>query len=75
MMLSYIALSLAVIFLVLKLTGFLDEFTEAMRGGRDGGVRWLQKLLGPPPEDPDLEKRLDVFKDFFEGQSDEEEDE
>lgn len=70
-MLALVALTLALIFVLLWRTGFLDDLAEILRGT-------------PPPEeapeqiedtsyDPDKDRRLDVFKNYLEGESNEEE--
>lgn len=70
-MLPYVVFLLAVVFLILKLSGVLDRFTEFM------GQRWKDQVWSAPPilEEPvddEFEGRLDVFREFLEGQSQEE---
>ena len=61
-MLPYVAFLLAVVFLILKLSGVLDRFTELMR----------QKSEDHVEVDRDMDKRLEVFRDFLETPSEEE---
>jgi len=61
-MLPYVAFLLAVVFLILKLSGVLDSFTEFMR----------QRWEGQEKVDEDIEKRLEVFREFLEAPSEEE---
>lgn len=71
-MLPYVVFLLAVVFLMLKLSGVLDRFTEFM------GQRWKDQAWSTPPmleepvDDEEFEGRLDVFREFLEGRSQEE---
>lgn len=70
-MLPYVAFLLAVVFLILKLSGVLDRFTELMN------QRWKDQAQSTPPmlEEPvdeEFEDRLNVFREFLEGRSQEE---
>lgn len=70
-MLPYVVFLLAVVFLMLKLSGVLDRFTEFM------GQRWKDQAWSTPsmleePVDEEFEGRLDVFREFLEGRSREE---
>ena len=71
-MLPYVAFFLAVVFLILKLSGVVDRFTELM------GQRWGNQVQSTPPilEEPvdheEFEGRLDVFREFLDGRSQEE---
>lgn len=62
-MLPILALSLAVVFFILLRQGLLDELPQrlgrAIRSGRRRSSR----------SSPDEERRLEVFKDFIEGDS------
>jgi len=69
-MLPYVAFLLAVVFLILKLSGVLDKFTEFMRQRWDGQVRSTPPMLEEPVEDEEFEGRLNVFREFLEGRSD-----
>ncbi|HLE03341.1 MAG TPA: hypothetical protein VI729_01840 [Anaerolineales bacterium] len=62
-MLPIFALSLAVVFFVLLRQGILDQLPEWLRSG-------LQRRTPPRiAKDTEEERRLEVFKDFFEGDS------
>ena len=61
-MLPYVAFLFAVVFLILKLSGALDSFTEFMRQRNENHVE----------VDEEMDKRLEVFRDFLETPSEEE---
>ncbi len=69
--LPYVALSLAVLFFALLRLGVLDDLARGARrrGSRSGQTRG--KLLESNDE-PELAKRLEVFKDFLEGDDEQE---
>jgi hypothetical protein len=68
-MLPYIAFTLAVIFVILKISGAWDEFTSAMRNiQRFEGHRELSKHETVDESDTN---RLEVFREFLEGPLDE----
>ena len=54
MSLAVLAFSLAIVFVIVWRLGLLDELSRLTGGGR-------------VPRDPDEERRLEVFKDFFSG--------
>jgi len=62
-MLAIVALSLAVVFFVLLRLGILDHLPERLGGGLQ---RRIPRRIG---KDTEEERRLEVFKDFFEGDS------
>ncbi len=63
MIIAFIGLSLAVLFFVLYRSGILEELPRILsRSPEDGPVQ----------HDPEEERRLEVFKDFFEEDSDSE---
>ena len=68
-MLPYVVFLLAVMFLIFKLSGVLDRFTEFM------GQRWKDQawstpsMLEEPVHGDEFEGRLDVFREFLEGRS------
>lgn len=62
-MLPIIALSLAIIFFVLLRLGILDQLPERLRTGLQ---RRIPRRIG---KDTEEERRLEVFKDFFDGDS------
>ena len=73
-MLPYIVIILAVIYFVVKGTGFLDELAKS-RGAQDdpeekSGWRLLERMRN----DSDMNRRLEVFKDFL-GDNNEDEEE
>lgn len=69
--LPYVALSLAVLFFALLRLGILDDLA---RGARRRGSRSVQTRgkLPKSNDEPELAKRLEVFKDFLEGDDEQE---
>lgn len=63
MIIAFIGLSLAVLFFVLYRSGILEDLPRLLSGNPEDG---------PVPHDPEEERRLEVFKDFFDSDSDEE---
>ncbi|MEE9217228.1 MAG: hypothetical protein V3U32_07315 [Anaerolineales bacterium] len=63
LILAFIGLSLAVLFIVLYRSGILEELPRLLSGNPEDG---------PVQYDPEEERRLEVFKDFFEDDSDKE---
>ncbi len=63
MIIAFLGLSLAVLFFVLYRSGILDDLPRIL-GGTPGDESY--------PPDPEEERRLEVYKDFFEGDSDDE---
>ena len=70
-MLPLVALSLAVLFFVMLRSGILDDLANEMRGDRSPSRRATGKLPAPE-DDPEVSKRLEVFKDFLEGDEEQE---
>jgi hypothetical protein len=73
-MLPFVVVLSAIVFLILKISGFLDEFTNAMRGyweTRDGRIREIMKELSV---DKDADDRLEVFREFLSDKPDTDED-
>ena len=62
-MLPIVTLSLAIIFFVLLRLGILDQLPERLRSGLQ---RRTPRRIG---KDTEEERRLEVFKDFFDGDS------
>ena len=62
-MLAIVALSLAVVFFVLLRLGILDRLPEGLGRGLQ------RRMSGRIGKDTEEERRLEVFKDFFEGDS------
>ena len=71
-MLPYLAFLLAVMFLILKLSGVLDRFTEFMGQRGKDQAQSPPSMLEEPVDDEEFEGRLDVFREFLEGRSPEE---
>ena len=73
-MLPYIVIILAVIYFVVKGTGFLDEFAKSQRAQDDPEEKPGWRLLERMRNDSDMNRRLEVFKDFL-GDNNEDEEE
>jgi len=63
LIIAFLGLSLAVLFFVLYRSGILEDLPRIIGGDSEDG---------PLPHDPEEERRLEVYKDFFEGDSDSE---
>ncbi|MFV2045049.1 MAG: hypothetical protein ACC700_17660 [Anaerolineales bacterium] len=63
MIIAFLGLSLAVLFFVLYRSGILEDLPRILSGTPDDESY---------PPDPEEERRLEVYKDFFEGDSDDE---
>lgn len=68
-MLAVVVILLVLLYLVLKATGLLDELIRIQRN--PGEKTWGQFFLR---EDPVDDERLEVYRDFFEDDSDPEND-
>jgi hypothetical protein len=71
-MLPFVAFGAAVLFLIVKYSGMLDAFTEAMRGGGRRASEWrmeARRLL----EHPDSDSRLEIYREFLERPGDDDE--
>ncbi|MCJ7569180.1 MAG: hypothetical protein MUO58_16800 [Anaerolineales bacterium] len=73
-MLPYIVIILAVVYFVMKGTGLLDEFAKSRRTQGDPEESLGRRLLDRMRTESDMNRRLEVFKDYL-GNNDEEEDE
>jgi hypothetical protein len=65
-MFPFFVLFLAMIFLVLKFSGILDEFTERMQRFWGRGEKGIRELIEPFIQVEDVENRLEVFRDYLE---------
>lgn len=74
MMLPYIVIILAVVYFVMKGTGFLDEFSKSRRTQDDPEEQQGWRLLNRMRNDPEMNRRLEIFKEFL-GDNNEDEDE
>ncbi len=72
-MLPYIVIILAVVYFVMKGTGFLDEFSRSRRAKDDPEEQPGWRLLDRMRNDSEMNRRLDVFKEFL-GDNNEDED-
>ena len=68
-MLAVVVILLVLLYLVLKATGLLDELIRIQRN--PGENTWRQFFLR---EEPVEDERLEVYRDFFEDDSDPEND-
>ena len=74
MILPFIVIILAVIYFVMKGTGFLDEISKSWGTQGDPEDQQGWRLLERMRNDPEMNRRLEVFKDFL-GDNNEDEDE
>jgi hypothetical protein len=72
-MFPYFVLFLAIVFLFLKFSGILDEFTERMRRLWGPGENGIRELLGPLIQSEEMDNRLEVYRDFLDQSPDDEE--
>jgi hypothetical protein len=73
-MLPYVAIFLAFVFLVLKASGLLDEFTDRMRKIREREEIRTPELRQSQKHDEIVENRLEVFREFLDDRVDKDED-
>ncbi|MCK5634995.1 MAG: hypothetical protein KAI06_07905, partial [Anaerolineales bacterium] len=64
-MLPYIVIMVAVIYFVLKGTGFLDELARSQRMQGDPEEHLGRRLVDRIRNDADMNRRLEVFKDYL----------
>ncbi|MGD2161565.1 MAG: hypothetical protein PVI81_09125 [Anaerolineales bacterium] len=67
-LLPLVVIGAAIIFFVLKATGALDLLADAGKDRPETKKRWGQELLESAKDDPELNRRLQVFKDFLDEQ-------
>ena len=70
-MLPFIVIAAAIVFFLLKRSGFFESL-RAQDDDQKPPRRWRQRLMQELEQDPELNQRLEVFKDFLENQQDEE---
>jgi hypothetical protein len=68
--LPWVVIGAAILFFVLKASGALDLLADYGRDRPETKQRWGRKLLENAKDDPELNRRLEVFKDFLDDQSD-----
>ena len=73
-MLPYIVIIFAVVYFVMKGTGFLDEFSKSQRNQGDPEEKQGWRLLDRMRNDSEMNRRLEIFKEFL-GENNEDEDE
>ena len=73
MMLPYIVIILAVIYFVMKGTGFLDDLSRSRRAQGDPEEQPGWRLLDRMRNDSEMNRRLEIFKEFL-GDNNEDED-
>ena len=64
-MLPYIVIILAVVYFVLKGAGFLEELSKSRRTQDDSEEQPGWRLLDQMRNDSEMNRRLEVFKDFL----------
>ena len=73
-MLPYLVLLLAVLYVILKMFGIIDDFTNGMRRFWEDQDGRFQEIIGEFTVSDEVESRLEVFRDFLIDQSDLDED-
>jgi hypothetical protein len=68
-LLPLVVIGAAILFFVLKASGALDRLADSGKDHPEAKRRWGQELLENAKDDPDLNRRLQVFKDFLDDQS------
>lgn len=71
-MLPYIVITAAIVFFLLKRSGIFDDLRAQDGEGRTSRRRWGRRVMREIEQDPELNQRLEVFKDFLDNQQDEE---
>ncbi len=67
-LLPLVVIGAAIIFFILKATGALDLLADSGKDRPETKRRWGQELLENAKDDPELNRRLQVFKDFLDDQ-------
>lgn len=70
-MLPYIVIGAAIFYFLLRKSGFFESL-QRLEGADQPRQRWGRRIIQEIESDPDLNQRLEVFKDFLEGEQDEE---
>jgi hypothetical protein len=73
-MIPVIVVALVIVYVILKATGLFDELIKFSRDFQRGDSSWRQKYLKWVEEDPQVQERLEVFKDYLDAQPDDEPD-
>lgn len=68
-LLPFIAIGAAILFIILKASGALDALADSGTDRAQSKRKWGQELLENAKDDPELNRRLEVFKDFLDEQS------
>jgi hypothetical protein len=71
-MLPYIVITAAIVFFLLKRSGIFDDLRAQDGKDRTARRRWGSRIKRELEQDPELNQRLEVFKDFLDSQQDEE---
>jgi hypothetical protein len=69
-LLPWVVIGAAILFFVLKASGVLDLLADLSQDRPETKQHWSRKLLESAKDDPELNRRLEVFKDFLDNQSD-----
>ena len=71
-MLPFIGIAAAMIFFILWRAGVLEELRKWVLSEQNEPGSPLRKLLTGETEDPEMSKRLEIFEDFIDELSDDE---
>jgi len=72
-MLPFIVITAAILFFILQRSGIFDDLRRQAGNSRKNRQRWSERVKRELERDPELNKRLEVFKDFLDNEPDEEE--
>ena len=73
-MLPFVVVLSAVVFLILKISGFLDDFTNTMREYRESRDGSISEVIKELSVSVDADDRLEVFREFLSDKPDTDED-
>lgn len=73
-MLPFVVVLSTVVFLILKISGILDEFTNTMRGYWETRDRNVPEIIKELSVNMDADDRLEVFREFLSDKPDTDED-
>jgi hypothetical protein len=72
-MLPYIVITAAIIFFLLQRSGLFDELRRREQDPESHRRRWGKRVQRELEQDPEVNQRLEVFKDFLDREQDDEE--
>jgi hypothetical protein len=70
-MLPFIVITAAILFFVLQRSGIFEDIRGQAGNSRRTRRRWGERVMRELERDPELNKRLEVFKDFLDNEPNE----